>query len=85
MAPLVEVSLHLVSRQLDQLVALLARRHGLELVKEFEHHLAVMPYRNFGHGIGHRLWLGGDGSCLLYIIWPVYVELEVAHNSQVVP
>ena len=20
-----------------------------------------MPYRNFGHGIGHRLWLGGDG------------------------
>ena len=84
-APLQQHTLHLVCSLAHQLVALLAFGHGLELLEDFSHELAVVAHGYIRHGIAHRLGLGGYRCSLCHVVGIVDVELELAHQSQVVP
>lgn len=85
MTPLIEATLHLVGGELDEIVAFLAGLHSLEFGEELEYHVAVVSYRDALHGIVHGLRLGVHGVGLLDVVGPVYVELEMAHDGQMVP
>ena len=85
MAPQREVALHLVGHEAYELIALLAGRHGLQAAEELKHHVAVVAHRYLPHGVAHGLGLGVYRLGLLHVVGIVYVELEVAHQREVVP
>ena len=85
MTPLIEITFHLVCRLAHQFVSFFACRHCLQLLKDLKQHLAVMAYRNLCHRILERFGLGGYLGSPGNIIGPIDIELEIAHDSQMVP
>jgi len=84
-APLDEVALHLVGCVAGEDITVLSGRHRLKLVEEAEHHLAVVADGNAGHRVCHWLRFLGYLVGVGYVNGIVDIELEVGHDSEMVP
>ena len=85
MAPLHQVAMHLVGSEFHQFVALPARLHGLQYLESLEEHGTIVAHGNLLHRIRHGLGLLGylRGTCHIERI--VDVELETAHDGELIP
>ena len=84
-APLRQVASHLIGSQLHQFFTLRSRLHVLQFVEDFKHHGSIVAHRDSRHRIIHRIGSFGNILSLLHGIGIVDIELETAHDGEMVP
>ena len=85
MAPLHQITMHLVGCQLHQFISFLARLHVLQFLEDFEKHGTIMAHRNTLVRIFHVFGFLGYLCSIAHIERIIDVELETAHDSEMIP